>query len=71
MRFSYLQIMNQKSPEIATACKQHISVGFEHTTLNKDAAVTEEVSFPLFVELRKQSGQVGRHFHVYTQQSSV
>lgn len=60
---SHLQIMNKKSPEIAAPSKQHVPVGFKDTALDQDAAVTEEVPLPLLIQLKKQLGQVERHFH--------
>lgn len=51
--FSYLQIVNQKSPKVATARKQHVTMGLEDTALHKDAAVTEEVPLTLLIELKK------------------
>lgn len=56
--------MNKKSPKIAAPSKQHITVGFEDTAFDEDAAVTEEVPLPLLIQLKKQLGQVERHFHV-------
>ena len=58
--------MNQKSPKVATPCKQHVTMGLEDTALNKDAAVTEEVPLTLLIEFKEQFGQVARHVHVYT-----
>lgn len=55
--------MNKKSPEIAAPSKQHITVGFEDTALDEDAAITKEVPLALLVQLKKQLGQVERHFH--------
>lgn len=66
MIFAHLQIVNQKSPEIAAPSKQHITMGFEDTAFDKDAAVTEEVPLTLLVELKQQFGQVAGHFHVCT-----
>lgn len=63
---AHLQIVNKKSPEVATPCEQHITMGLEDTTLNKDAAVTEEVPLTLLIELKQQFGQVAGHIHVYT-----
>lgn len=57
--------MNQKSPKISTPSKQHVAVGLEDTALNKDAAVTEEVSLALFIELKQKFGQIAGHLHVY------
>lgn len=48
----YLQVVNEKSPEVATPSKQHVAVGFEDAALHQDAAVTEEVSLALLVELK-------------------
>lgn len=62
----HLQVVNQQSPEIAAPSKQHITVGLEDTTFDKDAAVTEEVPLTLLIELKQQFGQVARHLHVYT-----
>lgn len=62
----YLQVVNEKSPEVATPSKQHVAVGFEDAALHQDAAVTEEVSLALLVELKQQLWQVTGHFHVDT-----
>lgn len=41
-------------------------MSLEDAALDEDAAVTEEVSLALLVELQQQLGQVAGHFHVYT-----
>ena len=64
--FSHLQIVNQQSSEVAATSKQHIAMGLENTALDKDAAVTEEVSLSLLIELKQQFGQVAGHLHVWT-----
>lgn len=58
--------MNKKSPEIAASSEQDITVGFEDTALHQDAAVAEEVSLTLLIQLEQQFGQVAGHFHVCT-----
>lgn len=63
---SHLQIVNQKSPEVAAASKQHIAMGFEDTAFDEDAAITEEVPLALLIELKQQFGHVAWHFHDYT-----
>lgn len=64
MTHSHLQVVNKESPEVAAPSKQHIPVGFEDAALHQDAAVTEEVSLALLVELEQQFWQVTRHFHL-------
>lgn len=59
--------MNKKSPEVAAPSKQHITVGFEDSAFYEDAAITEEVPLALLIQLKKQLGQVERHFHDYRQ----
>ena len=66
---SHLQIVNQKSPEIAAASKQHIAMGFEDAAFDEDAAVTEEVPLALLIELKQQFGHVAWHLHDYTSAS--
>lgn len=61
---SHLQVVNEKSPEVAAPSKQHVAVGFEDAALHQDAAVTEEVSLALLIELEQQFRQVTGHFHV-------
>lgn len=61
---SHLQVVNEKSPEVAAPSKQHVAVSFEDAALHQDAAVTEEVSLALFIELEQQFRQVTGHFHV-------
>lgn len=58
--------MNQKRLEIAAPSKQHIAVGLEDTAFDQDAAVTEEASLTLLIELIQELRQVARHLHVYT-----
>lgn len=61
---SHLQVVDEKSPEVAAPSKQHVTVGFEDAALHQDTAVTEEVSLALLVELEQQFRQVTSHFHV-------
>lgn len=41
--------MNEKSPKIAAPSEQHITMGFEDTAFDEDAAVTEEIPLPLLI----------------------
>lgn len=63
--------MNQKSPKVATSCKQDIAMGFEDTALDQDAAVTEVASLALLVEFKQKLGQVARHLHDETSGGSA
>lgn len=67
--YFHLEIVNKKSPEIAASSEQDITVGFEDTALHQDAAVAEEVSLTLLIQLEQQFGQVAGHFHVCTSAS--
>ena len=64
--FAHLQVMNQKSPEVATSSKQDIAMCFKDSPFDQDAAVAEEVSLTLFIELTEQFGQVVGHIHPST-----
>lgn len=50
---SYLQVVNQKSPEVAAPSEQYITMSFEDTALNKDATVTKEVPLTLLIEFKQ------------------
>lgn len=61
-----LDVVNEQGSEVAAISKQDVPVGLEDPPFHNDAAVTEKVPLPLFIQLPQELRIIGLHLHFST-----